>query len=97
MNWDERVEKWFENVMSYAKNNYGVRGWDNFVECVGLSDFKRDAHDYDWQTRDDAFIHYENWCELKAEQREDALGDSGAFYEGDHEPTGWHDDPQWDD
>lgn len=71
MSWDEMVEMWFRNITKHARENYEKNGWDNFVECVGMMDFKRDAHDYDWQHESDAFEHYQEWCALHQEMDED--------------------------
>lgn len=70
-NQDMAIEEMYLRLMGHAKRNYNMGGWDNFVECVGLEDFKQDAHDFNLRDFADAFAHFSEWCRLKKEQMEE--------------------------
>jgi hypothetical protein len=65
------LEQWFIQISAHAQVNYELNGWDCFVECVDLADFVETCERLNLDTVDKAFNEYKEWCEQKADQREE--------------------------
>lgn len=64
MDFHTKTETWYKSIMQFARENYYFYGWDNFVECVDLSDFRRIAREQNWEFQSDAFSYFQSWCEM---------------------------------
>lgn len=64
-------KNWWEKILTHAYKNYERDGWDMVVECVEFNDFKATCNRLNLDTYEKAFEEYRQWCEQKADQRED--------------------------
>lgn len=67
----QTLAQWFMHIRKYAADNYERDGWDMFYECVDFADFVAACESMNLDTVDKAFEEYKEWCEVKAEQREE--------------------------
>ena len=68
---EPQLRSWYDAILKYAQQNYSKGGWDIFVECVGVSDFREDYNAGEFADYDSAMAFYKADLNIRDIVRED--------------------------